>query len=163
MASVIVGVDNGISGGLCAISSCGQSVISYQPMPTISIGDKKEVCVKGVLQYLDSLGRDIVVCIEEPLRHAKSSQAMRSMSISFGKIDGACAALQYSLKRVQVKEWQDVMLGKRLAKGQTKVVALNKANAYWPDEQWLATKRSTTAHDGIVDSALIARYYSLHK
>jgi hypothetical protein len=57
-----------------------------------------------------------------------------------------------------VKEWQDVMLGKRLAKGMTKVAALASANKLWPTERWLATTRSKTPHDGMVDAALIARY-----
>jgi hypothetical protein len=58
-----------------------------------------------------------------------------------------------------VKEWQDVMLGKKLAKGMTKVAALKKANELWPKEKWLASNRSKISHDGIVDAALISQYY----
>jgi hypothetical protein len=36
---------------------------------------------------------------------------------------------------------------------------LAKANELAPDETWLATKRSSTPHDGMVDAFLIARYY----
>jgi hypothetical protein len=157
---VIVGIDNGVSGGLCAISSFDGSVINFIAMPTEKVGDKPEVSIKGVLYWLDQFSPlSTAVAIEEPLRHAKSSQAMRSMSISFGKIIGLCETVLYPTYRIQVKEWQDVELGKRLAKGQTKVVALAKAQQYWPDENWLATSRSKVPHDGIVDSALIARYY----
>jgi len=60
---------------------------------------------------------------------------------------------------MQVKEWQDVELGKSLAKGQTKKIALMKAQQYWPEESWFATARSRTPHDGIVDAALIAKNY----
>jgi hypothetical protein len=49
-------------------------------------------------------------------------------------------------------------LGKGMAKGNTKVTALKRANALWPEQDWLATKRSKVAHDGIVDAALIAHY-----
>jgi hypothetical protein len=157
--TVIVGIDNGISGGLCAISNWSGDVIAYTAMPTNTFDGKTEVDVYAVLRWLQPYCKNLVVCIEEPLRHAKSSQAMRSMSISFGKIIGACEAKQYAVRRIQVKEWQDVMLGKRLAKGMTKVAALKKANDLWPKEKWLASSRSKTPHDGIVDAALISRYY----
>lgn len=161
---VIVGIDNGVSGGLCAISSFDGSVIDHIKMPVEKIGDKPEVYIKGVLYWLAQFSPlSTSVAIEEPLRHAKSSQAMRSMSISFGKIIGLCETIEYPTYRIQVKEWQDVELGKRLAKGQTKVVALAKARQHWPDENWLATSKSKVPHDGIVDSALIARYYLRHR
>jgi len=157
---VIIGIDNGISGGLCAISSHDGLLIDSIPMPIEEVSGKSEVRVRGILYWLDQFSPlSTVVAIEEPLRHAKSSQAMRSMSISFGKILGLCETIEYPVCRVQVKEWQDIELGKRLAKGQTKVVALSKARGYWPDEEWLATNRSRTPHDGMIDAALIAHYY----
>jgi len=161
---VIIGVDNGISGGLCAISSHDGSVIDSIAMPTEEANGKSEVHIKGVLYWLDQFSPlSTLVAIEEPLRHAKSSQAMRSMSISFGKILGLCETIEYPVYRVQVKEWQDVKLGKRLAKGQTKVKALAVANDLWPEENWLATSRSRIPHDGMVDAALIAHYYLNYK
>lgn len=161
---VIIGVDNGISGGLCAISSHDGFLIEAIAMPTEEANGKSEVYVKGVLYWLDQFSPlSTLVAIEEPLRHAKSSQAMRSMSISFGKILGLCETIEYPVYRVQVKEWQDVKLGKRLAKGQTKVKALAVANDLWPEEDWLATSRSRTPHDGMVDAALIAHYYLNYK
>jgi hypothetical protein len=156
--TVIVGVDNGISGGLCAVAAFDGGVLAHRAMPTRTVAGKSEVDVRTLLDWLEPYRNDMVVCIEEPLRHAKSSQAMRSMSISFGLILGACEAKRFGVNRVQVKEWQDVMLGKRLAKGMTKVAALAAANRLWPSEQWLATGRSKTPHDGMVDAALIARY-----
>lgn len=157
--TVIVGIDNGISGGMCAIADWSGDVIAYTAMPTNTFDGKTEVDVYAVLWWLEPYRKDMIVCIEEPLKHAKSSQAMRSMSISFGKILGACEAKQYAVRRVQVKEWQDVMLGKKLAKGMTKVAALKKANELWPKEKWLASSRSKISHDGIVDAALISQYY----
>lgn len=156
--TVIVGVDNGISGGLCAVSAFDGGVLTYRAMPTKTVAGKSEVDIKALLDWLEPYRNNMIVCVEEPLKHAKSSQAMRSMSISFGLILGACEAKRFEVRRVQVKEWQDAVLGKGLAKGMTKVAALAAANKLWPTEQWLATSRSRTPHDGIVDAALIARY-----
>lgn len=157
--TVIVGIDNGISGGLCALSAFDGAVLGYRAMPTKQVANKSEVDIRALLDWLEPYRKDMVVCIEEPLKHAKSSQAMRSMSISFGLIVGACEAKQFSVHRVQVKEWQDVMLGKRLAKGMTKVAALATANKLWPQQRWIATNKSRVPHDGMIDAALIAHYY----
>jgi len=161
--NVVVGIDNGISGGLCAISGHDGSYIESIPMPVSEDDGKTEVRISGVLAWLEPFRHSLAVCIEEPLKHAKSSQAMRSMSISFGKILGACEAKNYSIYRIQVKEWQDVELGKKLPKGQTKVIALSKAQTHWPKEGWLATLRSRVPHDGMVDAALIARFFQQHR
>ena len=156
--TVIVGIDNGISGGLCAVAAFDGAVLAYRAMPTKTEAGKSEVDVRALLDWLEPYRNNIVVCIEEPLKHAKSSQAMRSMSISFGLILGACKAKRFEVRRVQVKEWQDAVLGKRLAKGMTKVAALAIANKLWASETWLATSRSKVPHDGIIDAALIAHY-----
>mgnify|MGYP000297641234 FL=1 len=157
--TVIVGIDNGISGGLCALSAFDGAVLGCRAMPTKQVADKSEVDIPELLEWLEPYRKDMVVCIEEPLKHAKSSQAMRSMSISFGLIVGACEAKQFSVHRIQVKEWQDVMLGKKLAKGMTKVAALATANKLWPQQRWIATNKSRVPHDGMIDAALIAHYY----
>ena len=156
--TVIVGIDNGISGGLCAVAAFNGAVIAYRAMPTKMEAGKSEVDIRALLDWIEPYRNNMVVCIEEPLKHAKSSQAMRSMSISFGLILGACEAKRFEVRRIQVKEWQDVVLGKRLAKGMTKVAALAIANKIWVSESWLATSRSKTPHDGIIDAALIAHY-----
>ena len=51
------------------------------------------------------------------------------------------------------------MLGKKLAKGMTKVAALAVANKLWPQQRWIATNKSKVPHDGMIDAALIAHYY----
>ena len=155
---VFVGIDNGLKGALCAISHSGK-IIDKAPMPTIEFDNKGECDEIGVLKFLHDLynrPEQIIVGIEEPLRHAKSSQAVRSMALGFGKIIGAMGAKGIPFRRMVIKDWQRALLGKNLAKGQTKKLALEKANALWPDECWLATGRSRTPHDGLVDSALIA-------
>lgn len=160
VATTIVGIDNGINGGLCAISSHSGNIIERIPMPTYTYSGKEEVDVAGLLEFLIGFRypESLLVCLEEPLRHAKSSQAMRSMSINFGKILGACEAKKIPTRRVDVKKWQDKLLGKLVPKGKTKEYAELKAKEIWPDENWLATSRSKVAHDGMVDAGLIAYY-----
>lgn len=159
---MIVGVDNGLDGGLCAISRFNGDLIDRIAMPTRQRRDKKEVDTKAVHEWLCDLHTPFVLAIEEPLRHAPSAQSIRSMAISFGKLLGMAESHDYNVVCVQVNTWQKKMLG-RVPKNQTKKVALKLASELEPDESWLANKRCRTPHDGIIDAFLIAHYYKKYE
>lgn len=154
---MIIGIDNGLDGGLCAISKHSGSIIDRCAMPTLQRAGKREVDTKAVYNWIRNLHTEPLIAIEEPLKHSKTSQAMRSMGISFGKILGMCESHDIKVRPIQVLDWQKKMLGK-VPKSQTKVFALRKATELAPEEDWLATARSYVPHDGIVDAFLIARY-----
>jgi hypothetical protein len=159
---MVVGVDNGLDGGLCALSKFNGDVISYIKMPTLKRKGKSEIDPKPIKQWLLDFNTPFVLVIEEPLRHAPSSQSMRSMSISFGKLLGMADAAGFDVECVEVRDWQTDMLG-RLPKGKTKPAALALAKKLEPDQNWLANKRCKTPHDGIIDAYLIAKYYLKHE
>ena len=155
---IIIGVDNGLDGGLCAISSFDGGIIDKVGMPTLNWSKKREVSVAAVNAWLVNLNTPFVLAIEEPLAHAKSSQAVRSMAMSFGKLIGMAEVKGYDHNRISVHKWQKKMLG-RTAKGGTKAAALEVAERLAPQENWLKNKRCRTPHDGMVDAFLISRYY----
>ena len=148
---MVVGVDNGLDGGLCAVSKFNKSLIGYIAMPTLQRNGKREVDTRAVHDWLQEFNTDFTLAIEEPLKHARSSQAMRSMAISFGKLLGMAESHRYQVSCVQVNDWQKKLLGK-IPKGTTKSAALALAKKLEPDEAWLATERSRTPHDGIIDA-----------
>lgn len=154
---MIVGIDNGLDGGICAISAFAGDLIGYIEMPCRERAGKREIDTLEVYKWIRDLNTDSRILIEEPLKHAKTSQAMRSMGISFGKLLGMCESHVLTVEPVEVLEWQRAMLGK-VPKGQTKKAALKKAQEFEPEEKWLASPRCRVAHDGIVDAFLIAQY-----
>ena len=154
---MIVGVDNGLDGGLAAISTYTGAIIDKTIMPTLQRSKRREVDTRKVYEWLMELESPFLFAIEEPLHHAKSSQAVRSMGISFGKLLGLAESRQWDTKCVSVQKWQKKMLG-FVPKGKTKEAALWKAEALAPDEWWQKSKRASKAHDGMVDAFLIARY-----
>jgi hypothetical protein len=151
---MVVGVDNGLSGAWCVLQPDG-SVVEYGIMPLTKFGGKSEIDPEALLATFRRF-EGASVAVEEPLRFAPTLQAMRSMSISFGKILGLCAAAEIPLQRVQVRDWQNAKLGK-FAKGKSKVAALKAAKKIWPGEKFKVGKMSGP-HDGIVDAALIGLY-----
>ena len=154
---MIVGVDNGLDGGITAISAYTGAVIDKTIMPTKHRNKRREVDTRKVYEWLMELESPFLFAIEEPLHHAKSSQAVRSMGISFGKLLGLAESRQWETKCVSVQKWQKKMLG-FVPKGKTKEAALCKAEALATDECWQKSKRASKAHDGMVDAFLIARY-----
>jgi hypothetical protein len=163
MREIIVGVDNGLDGGLCAVAAFGGGILARTHMPTLLRGGKREIDIRSLLTWLGGLEGNPTLAIEEPLKHAASSQSMRSMGISFGKLLGMCEARSLPVVIVQVGDWQKHMLhggkARRGNPGQTKVAALRAARALVPDEDWIKdSPRCRAAHDGMVDAFLIARY-----
>jgi len=161
---MIIGVDNGIDGGICAISDVDGSLISHTGMPNIERKGKREIDIVGVREWLRdiSIKEDDTIVIEEPLKHAKSSQAMRSMGISFGYLCGMVRLMGMEPFCVEVREWQKRTLG-RVPKGQTKVAALKIARQLEPEESWFRNDRCRSPHDGIIDAFLIAKDYFNHE
>jgi hypothetical protein len=152
----IIGIDNGLSGGIVALCPESGALIDKTVMPLREFLGKDEADVGEVVRWVshfDCRG----VGIEEPPKHLNSIQSMRSMCLSFGLIAGALQQGGYAPCRITVQEWQKALLGK-VPQGQTKPAALAKARELWPDEQWLPSRRHRTPHDGMVDAALIARY-----
>ena len=154
---MIVGVDNGLDGGLCAISDFDGGVIDKIPMPTMQRSKKREVDARKINEWLISLHTPFTLAVEEPLAHAKSSQAVRSMALSFGKIVGMAEVKGYDLVRVSVHKWQKEILG-NIPKGMSKKFAMKIAESMAPEENWLKNKRCRKPHDGMVDAYLIAKY-----
>lgn len=153
---VILGIDNGLSGGLVALEASTGQIIAIAKMPCKQVGYKNEIDPNAVLNWILQFP-EVTVAIEEPLHFAPTLASMRSMALSFGKIIGLCAAANIPCLRVQVNDWQNEILGKRLKKGLTKILALRKASLRWPKQKW-TVGAGKIPHDGIIDAALIALY-----
>lgn len=155
---MIIGIDNGIDGGLCAISRSHGKIIAKRVMPILKRNGKSEVDILVLRDWILDLHTEPCIVIEEPLRHAKSSQAVRSMAMNFGKILGACEMKGWQVNPVEVAHWQKAMLAGNRSKG-TKAAALIVAEQLSPDEDWTKSSKATTPHDGMIDAYLIAYYW----
>ena len=83
---------------------------------------------------------------------------------------GMIVSLGMPYELIAPKTWQKETqkgvpnLKKSNGKNDTKGMALLAAKRIFPQEKFLATARSTTPHDGLVDAALMAYYLMLkHK
>lgn len=145
-----------MDGGLCAVSEDGL-VIDKIVMPTKWVCKKREIDTTKIKQWLLFLNTPFLLAVEEPLAHARSSQAVRSMALSFGKLCGMAETSDFDMCRVSVHKWQKAVLG-FVPKGKTKEYAILKAQQLAPEECWVKNKRCRNPHDGMVDAFLIATY-----
>jgi len=165
MSNVIIGIDNGVSGSLAAISSHNGAFIDAITMPCKYIGKLNVIDGAKVVSWIKAISSCKVQCvaIEACPDHARKASIMRSMGISFGILFGAISTGMPYVKIVAVRSgtpkdsWQKFMLPD-CKSGDTKPRALELAKRLWPDETFLATERSKVPHDGIVDAALLAEY-----
>jgi hypothetical protein len=161
--SIIVGIDNGISGGIVAISEAHGKIIAMTTMPVRKHRTRNEVCVRYFHAWLTSVtggnlsNADYV--IEEP-NNSRNASTAYSVASSFHSLRGFFETKMLNWHRITPQSWQKAMLGK-VPKGETKERALSKAHYLWPDEPFHASPRCKTAHEGLVDAALIAEYYRL--
>ena len=184
---IYIGIDNGLTGALVALSDYPGPPIAMRVMPTITRrfrfdktrvttrkGIKAKITAPATSNEIDGASvtswirevtdsRPCVILIEECPEHAKQKSTMRSMAISYGILVGAITAglpgyrLEIARSGNPHDSWQRMLLGK-LSHGDTKPAALARCRQLWPSESWLATPRSTKPHEGLIDAALIAEY-----
>lgn len=156
---IYIGIDNGVSGGIVALSPvAGCAPILSAPMPVQRARRGNEIDVREVGELLrdHELNRPeaVSVIIEEPVG-SQSAHAAASMAGSFHALRGFLETSGFRWHRITPQSWQRVMIP---GKGDTKARALEAARRLWPAETWLASDRSRVPHDGIIDAALIAEF-----
>lgn len=161
MKKIYIGIDNGVSGGLVALSDYpGVDPIATRAMPTQKRRNRDEVDVKELYKWCREVSGDnlsnVVFIVEEP-GGSKSAKAATSMAGSFHAIRGFLDAKYLRWHPVTPRQWQKEMLP-GVKKGDTKPAALAAARRIWPLQKWLASERCRIPHDGIIDAALIAEY-----
>ena len=160
MSNVIIGIDNGISGALVAISAHNGALIASTEMPIQKARKGNEIDVRQIRAWMSdaACGIDKIECaiLEEP-GGSKSAKAAMSMSGSFHAIRAMLEISRIRWHRITPQKWQKEMIP-GCKSGDTKPRALELAKRLWPDETFLASPRCRVPHDGIVDAALLAEY-----
>jgi hypothetical protein len=156
---IIIGIDNGLTGGLVAISSFSGALVGSVVMPTQGKAKGNEVDSRALLEWMSSISAHdcMTAILETPGKHSPGVQALCSMWDSYGSIRAILETRGIRHHRIAPQTWQKAILG-NVEKGQTKPAALSKARQLWPAESFLATPRSSKPHEGLIDAALIAEY-----
>ena len=74
---MIVGVDNGLDGGLCAISKFDGSLIEKIRMPTLQMSKKKEIDIRKVHQWIMDLNTPFIFAVDNGQRCLRTKSCVR--------------------------------------------------------------------------------------
>ena len=142
------GIDIGSNGGIAILDN---GTLTYK-----KLGEVKD--------WIKLLNKPVVVAIEDLHSiYGTSAKSNFSFGVNNGIVIGALECLGIDYFKVAPKKWQKhIWMSQDLVKFGTKVdtkaTSLNAAIRLYPDEQFLASSRSSVAHDGIVDAVLLATY-----
>lgn len=167
---MIAGIDNGLNGGIAILSDSGEIVALYRmPKGTGPRGkgaDANVVDARGFSSIIGDFPDAAEIAIERPAG-SQDVNAVQSMADSFATCRTVILCRGRKLHAPHPKEWQRAFWAppKPAKKGEpkpekfdTKAAALAAASNLWPDRSFVATDRSSKAHDGLVDACLIAEW-----
>jgi hypothetical protein len=157
MSITVIGIDNGLHGGIAAIDETGIGSICKMPLEPCG----KRIDGLTVYALMRSCApANSIIAIELLPDHMDSAATMRSFAMNYGII--YAAAKLSGLRVVEVPcgnllaGWQRRLLG-RQTKGGNKKAAEALARKLWPDYPFPTLRpKGKALHDGIVDACLIA-------
>lgn len=149
------GIDIGADGGIAVIDG---NKLYYR-----KLGD--------VLQWTGFMRnfatKDTIVAIEDLHSiYGASAKSNFNFGVNNGIVIGALQSFGYNYFKVPPKSWQKLAwqgIEPVHSDGRvnTKATSFVAAKTLYPNEKFLATPRSTTPHNGIVDAVLLAYYAKL--
>jgi crossover junction endodeoxyribonuclease RuvC len=154
---LIVGIDPGVSGGLCVLRD-GQ--LHYLgDLPVMSVGSTKQIIPGELAEFFKGwvTPPEAVVVEDNRANGANGSLANYSMGLSMGVILGVLGALSLPLVRVKPNDWKKVV-GLGVVKGtatQRKEASRQRALEIWAGDTRLIRKMDHNR----ADAALIAEAY----
>ena len=160
MNRLYIGIDNGLSGALVALSDHPGPPIAQIMMPTRGKTKGNEVDALGIYNWLQSLEcrfDQMTVILETPGKNSPGVMSLCSMWDSYGCIRSILELKSMRHHRITPQAWQKKMIP-GCATGDTKPAALVKARQLWPEETWMRTPRCKTPDNNLIDAALIAEY-----
>lgn len=169
MRKIRIGIDVGKSGGIAVFVDDKLDLLEITP----NIGDRIDLhSIAYILNsYNNEPNTDFHVVIEDV--HAlfgSSSKSTFNFGWSLGILEGIISTLSIPYTKVAPKEWQkEIWMGIRpvykLSKEEssrksidTKATSLLAAQRLFPNVDFRKSDRAKKAHDGIVDSLLLAEY-----
>lgn len=163
----IVSIDPGATGGIAVFED--GLLTSLHAIPRVKEKIDYNELSNILLSHIEDDYHHVTVVLEEV--HSVYGSSAKS-NFSFGHINGVLLGLILSTGRpyvfVQPKEWQKSIWtnqdkvykpGKAKKTTDTKATSLLAAKRLFPRTDFRATPRSTTPHDGLIDAALIGKWY----
>jgi hypothetical protein len=156
MKPTVIGIDNGLQGGIAVVDAKGIACVWKMPLEPCG----KRVNTLALSRIMWNCPPGSIVALELLPDHMDSAQVMRSFAMNYGILYAVAKLSGLRVAEVpcgtRLDGWQRRLLGGQ-PKGGNKKAAAALVRKLWPDYQF-PTKRpkGKALHDGIVDAVLIA-------
>jgi len=146
---LVGGIDPGKSGALVVLDAENGTPVCIRVMPE----NPQEVCaIIEAYRHADWALEKV-----SPFQGASLTSTW-TFAEGFGLLKGVFTALKVKFTLVPPKVWQQPLHLGADKKAHPKARSLEVARRLFPDQDFKATDKSKTAHDGIVDAFLIAEF-----
>lgn len=155
------GIDNGIDGALCFMNE-NKEIIQLVSMPvvkfTVGKSNRRKIDTIAIANLLYDMKPDFI-CLEETFHMpGMYSGANFSMGYVLGAMEALFVAYHYKYLIVKAQTWQKHIFEGMDYKKRTKECSVEYAQSQFPNQNFLATERSSVPHNGLTDATNIALY-----
>jgi crossover junction endodeoxyribonuclease RuvC len=158
MASHIIGIDGGNSGGIAVLKD--GKIVGLDVMPTMkTTTNRNEYDCGQIITILSKYDIDDTLVVLEKAHAMPKLGTIQAFNFgkSYGQMLGILVAMGFSHHIVHSRTWQTKLFRDQPHRD-TKKASEIIAKRLFPKESFLATERSKKAHDGLTDATLIAYY-----
>ncbi len=153
----ILGIDNGLDGGLAILDAAG-AILQREVMPTVTVkASKREHDESAIVRFLKASAPGHAFIEKAQPMPEQGVTSTFSIGRGYGLLRGMLSALGIPYTLVHPRTWQKVMFRDQ-PKTDTKAMSVLIAGRLWPATDWRATGRCKNAHHGLTDAALLAEY-----
>jgi len=159
--NMILGIDPGLTGGLCLMSTSGIIINNYLQLIPIIKGKKIEYDINKLVEYFLKIKNNFTNCTvyleRAQLIPVSGSKSISSTFYGNGLLQGIIASIGFPYQIVRARDWQKkVFIG--MDKQDTKQASVLFCARKYPDISFLPTNRCKNASHGLTDAVCIATY-----
>lgn len=155
----ILGIDNGLDGGLVIIDDEHEDkILMKEIMPTIIVKkSKREYDAPMIKSLINYRNVDHAFIEKAQAMPGQGTVSMFMTGYGYGMIRGIISAMGIPYTLVHPKTWQKEMF-RDLPKTDTKSMSVIVCKRLWPKADWRASERCRKSHTGLCDAAMISEY-----
>jgi hypothetical protein len=162
-----VGIDNGISGAMAALTTAGE-IVHLAPLPVITVGRMTVLDAATFHRDLAELARDRRphILVEPAQLFSPGKKALTSTWMCYGALRAILEIGGYAWEPINPQTWQREMFAghvrevdrKEDGKQRKKTASIVVAQRLFPGAKLTRTEKSKTLDSGLADALLIASF-----
>ena len=154
----ILGIDPGLSGGLVLLNK-DRELVNKWVMPTLKHGSTKVKDLPKLRSILSEAAEsaDHAYLEQYGMRRRQSMQSAAKTGVGFGYLEAMLVCFGMSYTVVAPNKWC-AEIHKGISGDKAKEKSRIAVSRLFPNEELLATEKSSVMHEGLMDALLIAEF-----